>query len=1325
MKSPLLRWIGLSFALGTASCGQPAPEAAPRAPTARGPKMAENGALQRMAVERAAGLAAEGPRLFWADRSAAPLSGADARAAALRATPGLLLERGHAGPAVEALQPFAAVALEGGGLLLRQRAVIDGLEVQHSEVAIVLDGQRRLVGHTLGAAFDWPLSAGPKGAARLGLADAVALAVEDRVGVQLPAGALRSPAGKAGAWRSLPTPTALGLRWAAPPRARELLVNGDDGLQHAIEVEVQVGVPGEPAPALWRLTLSAETGAVLRRERLTHDVDYRVWAEPSGDLRPLDGPLEDMSPHPTAVPDSLWPGAVSSVLVSVDGLNHPPGGGPADPWLPAGATTTNGNNVEAYSDAESPDGLGGADTWAPASGPDAFDWAYDLSLEPLADAEQRDAAIVQAFYTTNWLHDWFYDSGFDEANGVAQLDNYGRGGIDGDPMKVELQDGALAGSRNNANMSTPADGSRPRMQIFLWDGARRSSLSTGPDGVDYAVSTASFGPTDFALSAPLALPGGDGRACSAPSVDLSGQVALVDRGDCTFVQKALSVQAAGAVGLIIANNTSGGPPSMGTSTGGNTVTIGIVGISQADGAALRAAMAAGEAEEATLLREDAPTVDGGLDNSVIAHEWGHYLYGRLGACGANQCSGINEGWADFIALHMMLRPGDDRTGAFAPAPYAASGSDDDATYYGVRRVPYSIDPALNALSFRHIGNGEALPTTHPMASGSTNNAQVHNTGEIWATAAFEAYVALHDAAEADGRPFEDVQRRMSDILVAGRAAAPTDPTFTELRDALLMVAAAIEPADAEVMAAAFARRGLGSCAVSPARDSSDHAGVVEDFDLRPELALSGLTISDAPRSCDDDGVLDGGELGEISVLITNNGGAPLTLDRLVFTPSAAVPGLTMPEGDSLVVPPIAPFSSLRVALPLFFDRHAAAPATLAWAVRAEAAEACTTEAELSAFVHVEGDPAPRVSARDDFEVNDGSWTLEGDGAAEIWGHVLSETGEGSLLGVDLSGITDTSAASPPFLVSATDPLRLNLRHRYKYEQSDGTDWDGGVIELRVDGGDWADLADWVDPGYTGTLTTRSDNPLGDRRAFTGQSAAWPAFEDLSVDLGGALAGSTVELRLRIGTDQSVGDVGWEIDAIELEGIDDLPFSAWLPDATDCNPAPVAEAGPEQRVEPEAAVALDGTGSSDPDGEPLSFAWVQLAGPAVALDDPSAAAPRFTAPVGIVEAEQALVFELTVSDDALTDADTVRVVVAAAPPPLDSGEPGGEGADGEEGGEEPILDEDTGAPAAASPAGDGKLSGCACSSEPTTRGALRGIGWLALPAAVLGLRRRRR
>ena len=91
-----------------------------------------------------------------------------------------------------------------------------------------------------------------------------------------------------------------------------------------------------------------------------------------------------------------------------------------------------------------------------------------------------------------------------------------------------------------------------------------------------------------------------------------------------------------------------------------------------------------------------------------------------------------------------------------------------------------------------------------------------------------------------------------------------------------------------------------------------------------------------------------------------------------------------------------------------------------------------------------------------------------------------------------------------------------------------------------------------------------------------------------------------------------------------------------------NRRPVADAGPDQEVDPAATVMLDGTASYDPDDDPItSYAWTQTAGITVALDDASSPTPGFIAP----ELPGDLIFELVVNDgwlDSLPDQVTVTV-----------------------------------------------------------------------------------
>ena len=111
-------------------------------------------------------------------------------------------------------------------------------------------------------------------------------------------------------------------------------------------------------------------------------------------------------------------------------------------------------------------------------------------------------------------------------------------------------------------------------------------------------------------------------------------------------------------------------------------------------------------------------------------------------------------------------------------------------------------------------------------------------------------------------------------------------------------------------------------------------------------------------------------------------------------------------------------------------------------------------------------------------------------------------------------------------------------------------------------------------------------------------------------------------------------------------------------------APNAVAGSNRTVNPGASVTLDGNQSNDPDGDALTYAWVQTMGPAVTLSDPSAAVTSFTAPD--VSSSTMLRFQLTVTDPlGLSDSATVTITV-------NNGNGGGLGGDGGGGGAFDLL-----------------------------------------------------
>ncbi|MCE9667316.1 M36 family metallopeptidase [Myxococcus stipitatus] len=1069
-----------------------------------------------------------------------------------------------------------------------------------------------------------------------------------------------------------------GISLVAPATVRRVYLPHEGRLVPAYAVGVLARRAGGNDRLGYEYMVDAAQGRTLRRSnRVFQDAfSYRVWADEDG--TPRDGPLVDFTPHPTGLPDATYdPGFAAPRDITREGRG-PPG---LDPWLDANATQTSGNNVWAYADHFDPDGYTeGRDTQAtPSPGARQFHHDFDPALGPMASPSQTRAALVNLFYTTNWLHDDFYASGFTEEMGNAQQDNYLRGGEGGDALLAEGQNQGPQGSvRNNAVIFVPDDGEPPRMEMYLWEVPEVTNVRVA--SVDYAAGKAHFGKRTFDLTGldlVLASSGSPSvtTACTALTNDVVGDIVLADRGGgCSYELKAVNAQNAGAAALVVLNNIPGAaPPEMFDVDTSLDATLPVLSVTYEAGVALKSLLASGGTVTGAMSRQPTrPERDGTLDNTIIAHEWGHLLHLRLVDCDGMQCRAQSEGWADFIALHMMVRPTDAFAfnGTYGVGGYAAFNVG-DSPYYGVRRAPYSRDPARNALRLRHISDEEPLPDSHPLQDNGVSHSEAHNAGEIWASMLFDGYLALLDQVGKPDSPyasFAEARRGMADLVVAGMLAAPPEPTFTEQRDALLMAAWSENPANPVAMrllAKAFADRGAGTCASAPPRRALSFEAVKESNAVQPDLRFELVGVDDETRSCDasPDGVLDAGEAGTLRLKVINRGPGEVKDTSIAFA-SNLTQELGLPAGP-LALPTVPPFGTADLSIPISAPLDSIQPQVLELTLTPGASLSCDARPQ-HLFARLDHDLGKDLV--DTVESPATAWTatvLEG-AADQRWRREVTDESTANALNhvwhmKDDYDFADTALVSPPLKISETVPFTLRFDHRHAFAFVDRGPgkrdyWSGGVIELTVDGGQtWEDVNRYVTPGYLGTLDPTTSNNLGGRAAYVDRSSSWPALVSSPLmDFGTRFRNQTLQLRFRFGSPWIVEAHGWDIDNITLTGVVDRPpFDTLVADTGSCEP--VAHAGVDQVVEGGAEVTLQGSGSVTPVGATPTFDWKQVDGPTVELTGSTTPTPRFTAPRPT--GDTPLTFELTVTFGPFSTKDRVAVTVRKAHDPDPDPDPG--------------------------------------------------------------------
>jgi extracellular elastinolytic metalloproteinase len=178
---------------------------------------------------------------------------------------------------------------------------------------------------------------------------------------------------------------------------------------------------------------------------------YRVFAPPLSD--PDDGPG--------------LPGSQTVVRNPADSVVSPFGWHDIDGLPGHDFQDTRGNNVFAQEDRDGDD-LEGFRPTGRQPRRFNFDYRFNPAREP-SDSANLSAGIVNLFYWINHVHDVAYHYGFDEASGNFQMNNYERGGLGGDAIQADAQDGFDMGLRNNAYFLSSPDGFPPRIGMFVFD----------------------------------------------------------------------------------------------------------------------------------------------------------------------------------------------------------------------------------------------------------------------------------------------------------------------------------------------------------------------------------------------------------------------------------------------------------------------------------------------------------------------------------------------------------------------------------------------------------------------------------------------------------------------------------------------------------------------------------------------------------------------------------------------------------------------------------------------------------------------------------------
>jgi subtilisin-like proprotein convertase family protein len=326
-----------------------------------------------------------------------------------------------------------------------------------------------------------------------------------------------------------------------------------------------------------------------------------------------------------------------------------------------------------------------------------------------------------------------------------------------------------------------------------------------------------------------------------------------------------------------------------------------------------------------------PAVNGDDDGSVVYHEYTHGLSNRLvnnglgGGLNAQQSRAMGEGWSDWYAMDYLVAHGlETDTAAAGELPLGEYVTNN--TNVGIRlnaadcpvgsadatHCPGTSFAGPGGFTFGDMGHTVAY-NNNPLAPAF----EVHADGEIWLETLWDLRTAV-GATTARG------------LITSAMRVSPANPSFLDMRDAILQADAVAGGANHSQIWSVFANRGMGFSAVTTGANATRGH---QEFDAPPIAGLGKVQVADPAPLGDGDGVAEPGETVQLTIPLRNTHGTSVTGVNAEL--SSTTPGVFVGE-PSANYGTIAPEAQANPAAP--------------YAITIPAATSCSTSLALNLAV---------------------------------------------------------------------------------------------------------------------------------------------------------------------------------------------------------------------------------------------------------------------------------------------------------------------------------------------------------------------------------------